>query len=122
MAGNDYLYGGDGNDTLSGDAGNDQLTGGAGNDVLVGYAGVDTFCFDSGFGHDTIQAFSGSVGDNDVIRLSTALGFTSFTAAFQSKISYDAASSTAVITLSGTDIITVHGVTAPLTSSDFYFG
>ncbi|QQP98285.1 calcium-binding protein [Lysobacter enzymogenes] len=55
--GDDSLHGGDGDDTLVGNLGNDVLDGGAGNDQLVGDTGMDVYCFDVGFGNDTIYDY-----------------------------------------------------------------
>ncbi|WP_010115036.1 type I secretion C-terminal target domain-containing protein [Acinetobacter sp. P8-3-8] len=64
-AGNDTLYGQNGNDQLCGDEGDDQLyagegddllRGGSGSDVLDGGYGINTYIFNYGDGHDTIQS------------------------------------------------------------------
>ncbi len=54
----DALYGGAGDDLLRGDAGNDVLAGGGGDDVLVGGGGTgDSFVFQPGSGHDTVDDY-----------------------------------------------------------------
>lgn len=53
--GDDTLIGGNGNDSLWGEDGNDTLIGGNGNDYLNGGNGADTYVFEPGFGHDTID-------------------------------------------------------------------
>lgn len=55
-ADNDTLLGGNGNDILEGGVGNDRLEGGAGTDTLRGGDGFDTYVFQLGDGHDTIEA------------------------------------------------------------------
>jgi Ca2+-binding RTX toxin-like protein len=57
--GSDLLHGGFGNDALFGDKGDDTLIGGFGDDTLAGDKGSDTFVFESGFGDDVIDDFSG---------------------------------------------------------------
>ena len=70
----DRLFGEGGADILYGNAGDDILRGGEGNDILEGGAGVDTYVFQAGDGHDTIQ------GDTDNSRLyfENAVGYSSF--------------------------------------------
>lgn len=62
--GNDMLYGDDGDDYIDGGSGNDTLAGGKGNDYLNGNDGSDTYIFNSGDGHDVINDYSSSYGDD----------------------------------------------------------
>ena len=77
---NDTIYGGSGNDTIHGNEGNDLIIGGFGADVLYGNNGADTFKFlstrDTG---DTIQDFSGSGLDGDVLNFSAISGISNHT-------------------------------------------
>jgi Ca2+-binding RTX toxin-like protein len=95
--GADILIGGSGNDTLDGGIGADTLEGGAGDDLLLGKYGVvadlhglpvwitsdaDTYLFNAGFGHDTIQEeeangpdpyFAGHGPGNDIIQFGVGI-------------------------------------------------
>jgi len=55
-SGADILLGGAGVDQLAGGLGDDQLSGGTGDDLLIGGAGADTYQFNRGDGHETIDA------------------------------------------------------------------
>lgn len=81
--GNDFLFADAGNDELFGGEGDDVLDGGPGHDTLWGGPGADTFIFwgKAGSGNDTIQDFSGSNGEKDIIDLTGA--FASFDDAMQ---------------------------------------
>ncbi|MBK1662513.1 calcium-binding protein [Paracraurococcus ruber] len=57
--GNDYVGGAFGDDLLYGDRGDDTMDGGAGADTLVGGIGNDVFVFESRFGDDVIEDFTG---------------------------------------------------------------
>jgi len=65
--GNDELNGGDGNDRLVGEGGNDTLTGGGGNDIFVLNGSFKNTLANAGV--DTINDFSKTTGNTDVIRL-----------------------------------------------------
>lgn len=86
-SGNDVLRGDDGANTLEGRGGNDRLEGEGGSDILQGFAGADTLTggfgadtLDGGLGNDTfffqtrqdfgdtITAFGGAAGDNDLLQ------------------------------------------------------
>ena len=69
------LFGNAGNDIISGGAGNDVLIGGAGNDTLTGGNGIDRMIFEE-FGaanQDTINGYSGTGADPDILDLSGLL-------------------------------------------------
>lgn len=55
-SGADILQGGAGADKLLGGLGDDQMSGGTGDDLLVGGAGADTYQFNRGDGHETLDA------------------------------------------------------------------
>ena len=76
ILGNDRLHGGGGNDKLYGDVGDDTLVGGAGDDYLEGGYGSDTYVYNKGDGHDTINQYTYSV-DGDTDRLKFGEGITS---------------------------------------------
>lgn len=68
LVGNNYasrIEGAGGNDTLFGNGGNDVLVGGVGDDILYGGNGFDTYLFDVGDGHDSVQ--SDAVGGADTL-------------------------------------------------------
>lgn len=66
-SGNDLLYGYDGDDIINGNGGNDVLDGGPGNDMLCGGRDDDTYIFNLGYGHDTVNdGNSGSKNDKVV--------------------------------------------------------
>lgn len=73
--GNDTLYGDNGNDTLWGEDGNDMLIGGAGDDYLNGGNGADTYFFEAGFGHDTIDNSdnNASADEPDIIQFGESI-------------------------------------------------
>lgn len=73
-----YLWGGAGIDALYGRDGNDVLIGQSGYDYLIGGSGNDTFVFAKGDGRDIIYDMDAGNGPGDVIRLSSALGVSSY--------------------------------------------
>jgi Ca2+-binding RTX toxin-like protein len=114
--GNDIIDGGGGNDIIKVGNGADTLIGGAGDDTLTGGNGPDLFVFAAGFGKDIIADFKPMV---DVIQFDSAV-FPNF-AAVQSHIA-DNGTGSAVITASGSDTITLQGVSlAQLGAPDFKF-
>ncbi|TPI60972.1 calcium-binding protein, partial [Mesorhizobium sp. B3-1-3] len=68
-SGNNSLYGFAGNDTLNGNGGNDTFIGGAGDDILNGGSAVDTFVFQPNFGNDTINGYTASGTNADLISI-----------------------------------------------------
>ena len=73
LGGNDMIYGsegastfegGSGNDTLYGGSNNDTLSGGTGEDLLQGGEGNNVYVFNTGDGHDVINAYG---NDDDSI-------------------------------------------------------
>ena len=74
--GDDKVYGEAGDDRLYGDVGDDTLVGGAGDDYLEGGYGSDTYVYNKGDGHDTINQYTYSV-DGDTDRLKFGEGITS---------------------------------------------
>jgi Ca2+-binding RTX toxin-like protein len=67
--GNDTVRGGTGNDSIDAGTGDDVLDGGVGNDTLKGDAGNDVFLVRRGSGRDVIDAFDGTAGRMDTLRL-----------------------------------------------------
>ena len=63
-----------GDDTITGTRHSDFINGGAGNDLLQGGDGSDTYYFEAGFGHDTIQESVGTAFIDDD-RIEFAAGF-----------------------------------------------
>ncbi|TPG46495.1 calcium-binding protein [Roseomonas nepalensis] len=118
-SGDDILFGGIGNDALFGDEGIDRLVGGAGNDQLTGGVGNDLFIFGTGFGADVITDFGRAAGNRDQIQFQTGT-FANLLAV--QNASQDVGGNV-VITFSGTDTLTLVGITkASLSSADFIFG
>lgn len=119
QSGNDLIEGGAGGDRIIGGSGNDQLAGGR-LDVSGGDGDGDRFLFSSGSGLDTIVDFENDVDLIDFRGLNLETGrFPSF-AAVQLALSESDGNTT--ITISGTDAITLLGVTnAQLDASDFIF-
>lgn len=70
---NDVLIGGAGADTLFGGTGNDALDGGIDNDLLHGGQDLDTYTFNPGWGHDTVDDSDGK-GSIVVTGLGTLTG------------------------------------------------
>src|SRR5262245_4557872 len=120
------LTGGAGNDTLSGGGGDDTITGGAGNDTMNGNAGNDSFMFAAGFGSDTIAGFDANPagGGQDLLDLdSLSLGVNAGN--FAAHVSIAASGGNTLVTINGTDTITLLGVngvgTNTITVDDFRF-
>ncbi|TPI51519.1 calcium-binding protein, partial [Mesorhizobium sp. B3-1-8] len=68
-SGNNSLYGFAGNDTLNGNGGKDIFIGGSGDDTLNGGSGIDTFVFQPSFGNDTINGYTASGTNADLISI-----------------------------------------------------
>ncbi|MBU0631660.1 tandem-95 repeat protein, partial [bacterium] len=62
----DHIYAKDGNDSVYSFAGDDFISGGKGDDFLEGGSGSDTYVFDKGDGHDTINEWASWGADSDV--------------------------------------------------------
>ena len=125
-AGNDVLLGGNANDTIDGGAGADVIDGGAGSDLIIikagdggdtilGGAGADTFDFESGFATSIINDMTIGQDAIDLVDVTTANAFGDLA------ITYFGGGTGADIDLGGGDVITVDGLTAPLSASDFIF-
>src|SRR3984885_13346781 len=91
---------------LTGTSGADVLFGGTGNDLLTGGGGSDTFVISKGYGSDTVSDFAAGAG-GAVLRVQN-YGFATFSSflADAEKIGADT-----VITLSGSEILTLQNVT-----------
>ena len=70
---NNNLTGNSVANTLTGDAGNDTLTGGAGNDSLVGGTGSDTYKYSRTDGQDTINDYSTTTTDADILQMTDGI-------------------------------------------------
>lgn len=111
--GADDLSGGNGQDILNGGADDDILDGGAGDDILFGDAGADTFIFNTGA--DLISDFEQGV---DQIILDPAL-WTGLTSAVDVLFFYgDIADGQATIDFGNGNVLTVNGITDPVTFAD----
>jgi Ca2+-binding RTX toxin-like protein len=117
------IIGNTGANVLSGAAGNDTLDGGLGNDTLSGGTGNDMFVFHAGFGNDVITDFDANpTGGQDLLDLSAytpdidALNFAAH-------VSIAVSAGNTVITIDGTQHITLSGVTGVganiITTQDF---
>ncbi len=104
-----YLYGG---------AGNDTLTGGSGGDFLSGGSGTNTFVFQTGWGRDTILDWT--AGTNNQIDL-TALASLGVHAVSDISQTITNGSDVIVSSHTGTNSITLTGVSSPLSASSFHF-
>jgi Ca2+-binding RTX toxin-like protein len=105
-----------GNDTINGGNGADRIKGGADNDTLTGGSGSDTFIYSAGFGLDTITDFVAGATSDDVIEFDAAL-FADVNAILAAAAQSGA---NTVITLDGSNTITLNNVTAAnLHADDF---
>lgn len=112
--GTDVLIGGADNDTLSGGDGTDTLNGQAGADDLNGGNGADTFIFETNTGDDTIEDFQTG---SDLIDVTAFTAFTSGQGVLDATAD---SGGNAVVTLTGSDSITLEGVTkSSLSTSNF---
>ena len=112
-----------GNNVLSGLGGNDTITGGAGNDTMSGGTGNDMFVFHTGFGNDVITDFDANpTGGQDLLDLSAYVPDIN-AANFAAHVSIAASAGNTVITIDGTQHITLTGVTGVganiITTQDF---
>ncbi|MGE0742012.1 MAG: calcium-binding protein, partial [Hyphomonadaceae bacterium] len=122
--GSDVLNGMAGNDTLNAGGANDTLIGGLGDDTMTGGGGSDTFVLGVGFGDDTITDFDANpAGTQDFLDVS-ALGITA--ANFAARVSIVDLGASTLITIDGTDTITLTGVNGNgnnvITQADFILG
>lgn len=107
-SGADIITGNSGANVLNGGTGNDVLTGGGGNDTLNGGGGNDIFIFDVGFGNDTILTFDANPsGGQDLLDISL-LGIDQ--GSFDARVLVDVVGSNTVVTIDGTDTITLTNV------------
>jgi hypothetical protein len=115
---NNYMAGMAGNDYVAATGNNNTLDGGTGNDVLVAGAGHTgcLFVFKPGHGQDRIEGFLAGNAATDVIDLrGFGLTMTSLMNTYATDVGGNV-----VIALSGSDILTIAGVTkAELTAGDF---
>jgi len=117
------MIGNSGANVLNGAAGNDTIEGGAGNDTMTGGTGNDMFVFKSGFGNDVITDFDANpTGGQDLLDLSAYVP--DLTAAnFGDHVSIAVSAGNTVITIDGTQHITLTGVTGVganiITTQDF---
>lgn len=104
-----FISGSSAGDTLIGGGGADTLIGGFGNDAMNGGTGNDRFVFTFGGGHDTITAFDANAsGGQDLLDIS---GYGISSANFGSRVSIADLGADMQITIDGTDVITLLGVT-----------
>ncbi len=105
-----------GNDIIDAGGSNDVVIGGAGNDTMNGGAGNDTFQFAAGFGNDVINGFDANPNlGQDLLDLSgyvPTVGLdTSITSGtFASHVSIQVVAGNTVVTIDGTESITLNGV------------
>ena len=117
------MIGNTGANVLNGAAGNDTLDGGLGSDTMTGGTGNDMFVFHTGFGNDVITDFDANpTGGQDLLDLSAyAPDITAGN--FAAHVSIAASAGNTVITIDGTQHITLTGVTGVganiITSQDF---
>jgi Ca2+-binding RTX toxin-like protein len=109
-----------GNDIIDAGGANDTIIGGTGNDTMLGGAGNDTFVFAAGFGQDVINGFDANpTGGQDMLDVSSYAAIDALT--FNSHVSIQVVAGNTVITIDGTDSITLNGVSAAgaVTAADF---
>jgi Ca2+-binding RTX toxin-like protein len=112
-----------GNNVLDGQGGNDTMIGGAGNDTMTGGAGNDMFVFNANFGNDVITDFDANpTGGQDLLDLS-AYAPDINAGNFAAHVSIAVSAGNTVITIDGTQHITLTGVTGVganiITTQDF---
>ena len=103
-SGNDKILGGKGNDILAGDAGNDSINGGAGNDTLAGGNGNDTLT--GGVGKDI---FIHNANDELITDYKAGEDKIKLAAEGATVTSSSTSGSDVILTINGTDKITVKG-------------
>ena len=117
------MIGNTGANVLNGAAGNDTLDGGLGNDTMTGGTGNDMFVFHTGFGNDVITDFDANpTGGQDLLDLSAyAPDITAGN--FADHVSIAVSAGNTVITIDGTQHITLTGVAGVganiITTQDF---
>ena len=110
-ASNNVITGGAGNDLLNSAGGADTLIGGAGNDIMNGGAGNDMFVFTAGFGNDIISGFDANPGPSPPDLNQDLLDISGLTAGnFAARVSIVDLGADTVVTIDGTDTITLLGV------------
>ena len=110
-ASNNVITGGAGNDLLNSAGGADTLIGGAGNDIMNGGAGNDMFVFAAGFGNDIISGFDANPGPSPPDLNQDLLDISGLTAGnFAARVSIVDLGADTVVTIDGTDTITLLGV------------
>ncbi|WP_052402073.1 choice-of-anchor I family protein [Muricoccus aerilatus] len=118
-AGTDTIFGGLGNDILVGGDGDDFILGAEGDDALYGEGGRDVYIFEAASGRDLIYGFGQVGADDDLLQFQpgTFVTFQQVMAASRQE------SNNVVISLSGTDTVTLTGISlSSLSESDFIFG
>jgi Ca2+-binding RTX toxin-like protein len=122
-SGADTLIGNAVANILNGGAGNDSITGAAGNDTMDGGLGTDTFFFGAGFGVDRITGFDAdAAGGQDLLNVRD-VGINAGN--FAARVAIVDLGNDTQVTIDGTDIITLVGVTGVgtnvITVDDFRF-
>ena len=117
------MIGNTGANVLNGAAGNDTLDGGLGNDTMTGGTGNDMFVFHAGFGNDVITDFDANpTGGQDLLDLSAYLPDID-AGNFVAHVSIAVSAGNTVVTIDGTQHITLTGVTGVganiITTQDF---
>ena len=113
-SGNDTISGNNGNDTLRGGDGDEIIFGNAGNDFLKGETGNDTLY--GGDGNDTLTGGDGAdifvhTADNDCITdYKAGVDKIKFVKENASVTSSSVSGDNVILTISGTDLITIKGV------------
>ena len=112
-AGGDIIFAGAGNDNVNGGDADDTIVGGTGDDTLNGGAGTDTFRFAIGDGNDLVTdlGLNPGAGNAEATRLVMGAGIASTNLVVQTS------SAGLVIKTSGTDSITLQGLTAASAST-----
>jgi Ca2+-binding RTX toxin-like protein len=108
---------------LNGAAGNDTIDGGGGNDTMTGGTGNDMFVFHAGFGNDVITDFDANpTGGQDLLDLSAYVPDIN-AGNFGAHVSIAVSAGNTIITIDGTQHITLTGVTGvganAITTQDF---
>ncbi|HMN20049.1 MAG TPA: Ig-like domain-containing protein [Ottowia sp.] len=105
--GNDVLYGDGGNDILYGQGGNDELHGGLGDDILYGGTGADQFVFDVSIDNGADEIGDFTVGEDKLVFKNASTDLSDLNAVWDagsSTLTYDDASGTSTVKLTGVSI------------------